>query len=464
MGKGQGQGPLSNATLILLRNLRSEDAATRQSAAMALGRLGNPDAIPGLLEALRDESDVVRQAAAWALGQVGDSRATSGLTEALADPAPHVHRAAATALGWMTGDAQNAPTSPMTQRNADESHLGRKRRRRRPHHHSQLTRTGITIGSLMVILLGILALLAIQMWNTPLGPELVGENPIGNTPSAPEPITVSEPANPPLCGGPPIVYLLVVGSDSRENDYEGGFADVIRVIRVDFVTPSAMLLSIPRDLWVPIPGLERYSITENRIKTAYAYGNHYDVPGGGSSLLAQTLAQNFEIHLDHYVIINFGAFEEGIDAIGGIDINVPESLDDPLSTTGYFPVGWQHMDGATALRYARVREDITDLRRIERQSQVIMAIRERVLSPQIWPSLPGLIQSMRPSILTDLSPSEIAMLQCIGEQMEPDAIQTVSVDTTMTTPIVDTWGHEILLPDYDAIAELIQAFSAGNPP
>jgi anionic cell wall polymer biosynthesis LytR-Cps2A-Psr (LCP) family protein len=122
------------------------------------------------------------------------------------------------------------------------------------------------------------------------------------------------------------------------------------------------------------------------------------------------------------------------------------------------------MDGEMALQYARIREDISDLERIERQTQVIMAVRERVLAPQVLPALPGLIQSMRASVLTDLSPSEISMLMCIGEQIQPDAIQVMSIDSSMTTPLVDTWGHEVLMPSYDAIDELVQAFIDGDTP
>jgi LCP family protein required for cell wall assembly len=444
----------ANATLILLRHLRSEDATTRQGAAMALGRLGDPEAVPGLIDALGDNSDAVRQAAVWALGQIGDPRATSGLTEALADADQHVRRTAATALGWMDGAAQIAPALP------EKSHGGpvrriRKRRRSRP------ARNGLVIGSVLVILSGIFALLAIRAWHAPLGPELAVED----EEDQPPPLTLPAPVPvPPRCGGPPVMYLLVIGSDARENDYESGFADVIRLIRVDFVSPSAMLLAIPRDLWVPIPQLEAQGIVENRIKTAYAYGNRYGVPGGGPGLLARTLAQNFDLHADHYIVVNFAAFEEGIDAIGGIDLDVPEQLGDPLSGASYFPAGWQHMDGPAALRYARIREDITDLSRIERQTQVIMAIRERVLSPSILSSLPGLVQSARASILTDLSPSEISMLTCLAEQIEPDAIQVMNIDATMTTSVIDPWGHEMLIPDYPAIAGLVRAFDAGGAP
>ncbi len=448
----------TDAALILLSHLRSGDPSARQDVAMALGRLGDPAAVPGLLEALHDESSSVRKAAAWALGQIGDRRAAPGLTEALADPDRRVQRMAATALGWLIGGAQADPV------HGGQPRVARKRRRRtRP--RSRSPRKGLVIGSVLIALSGILALLALRAWNAPLGPALVSEDPGDAQPSQPpDPASLPDPANTPLCGGPAIMYLLVIGSDTRESDYESGFADVIRIIRVDFVSPSAMLLAIPRDLWVPIPGLEQHGIVENRIKTAYAYGNHYDVPGGGPSLLAQTLAQNFDLHPDHYVVVNFAAFEEGIDAIGGIDINVLEPVRDSLSDAEVFPAGWQHMDGETALRYARMREDVTDLDRVERQTQVIMATRERVLSPQVLPSLPGVVQSMRTSILTDLSASEVSMLMCIGERIGPDAIQVISIDAEMMAPVIDPWGHEVLMPDYQAIAQLTQAFNAGIAP
>jgi anionic cell wall polymer biosynthesis LytR-Cps2A-Psr (LCP) family protein len=131
----------------------------------------------------------------------------------------------------------------------------------------------------------------------------------------------------------------------------------------------------------------------------------------------------------------------------------------------YFPAGHYHMDGETTLQYARIREDnTTDLYRIDRQTQVILAIRERMLSPQILPTLPRLVDSMKGASQTDLSPSQISSLLCIGQKIEPDAIQTVKMDYSMTTSTINAWDFEVLLPDYEAITRFVQDFNAGAVP
>jgi LCP family protein required for cell wall assembly len=217
---------------------------------------------------------------------------------------------------------------------------------------------------------------------------------------------------------------------------------------------------------VQIPGLESHGIIENRIKSAYAYGNLYDVPGDGPGLLARTLADEFDLHVDHYMVVSFDAFEGGIDAIGGIDVDVPQPVESTFQSVPDFQAGLQHMDGTTALEYARIREESTDLYRIDRQTQVIMAIREKALSPQILPALPRLVETMRGSVLTDLSPAEISSLVCIGQKIDAEAIHTLKIDSSMVTRTATAIGppccREVLLPDYEAIAQLVQTFQAGN--
>jgi LCP family protein required for cell wall assembly len=442
----------------LLRRLRSGDALTRRTAAMTLGRTGSVQAVPGLLEALRDEDSRVRCAAIQALGRIGDLRAVPGLQAALDDPDREVRRIAARALKRF-GGAGSLSHDP------DAGQFGGDRARRSDSR-------GLLLGVLLAVVVT-LALLAYRLWHRPLGPQLVVEEPVadstGEEPaSAPEgeaALPAATPAGAPQCGGPPVMYLLIVGSDTLTGDYESGFADVIRIVRLDFVAPSATVLSIPRDLWVRIPGLEQYGIVENRVKTAYAYGNAYNFPGEGVSLLVQTLAQNFGTQVDHYVIINFDAFVAGVDAIGGIDIVIPEPVDGSWQDLPYFPAGHYHMDGETTLQYARIREDnTTDLYRIDRQTQVILAIRERMLSPQILPTLPRLVDSMKGASQTDLSPSQISSLLCIGQKIEPDAIQTVKMDYSMTTSTINAWDFEVLLPDYEAITRFVQDFNAGAVP
>jgi len=291
-----------------------------------------------------------------------------------------------------------------------------------------------------------------------MGPELIALESSG-TPVDVQPM--SAPASEPICGGPPVMMLLIVGSDAHSSDFATGFADVIRIARIDFVSRSVALLAVPRDLWVPIPGLEDYGIVNNRIKTAYTYGQRYATPGGGPSLLAQTLAFNFGLQIDHYTIISFAAFEEGIDANGGVELYLSE----PFEASGgvSFPAGWQLLDGKAALSYARFRPDnSSDLGRIERQTQVIAAIRDKVAGPQSLASLPDLVSLLQDSVLTDLSPADVSTLMCIGRQIDSDDIEAITIEGEMVVSMTDQYGYERLLPDSDAIRRLVLAFTEGQ--
>ena len=153
----------------------------------------------------------------------------------------------------------------------------------------------------------------------PVGNEAVisvfTETPIATATSTPQP----------LCGGPSIMNILAVGSDARGNHYLYGLADVIRLVRVDFVNARVTILEVPRDLWVDIPGIsDHYDITQGKMNQAYLYGNkglgYYDGPGEGPGLLARTLNLNLGANPDHYLAVNMKTFESIVDAVGGIDV------------------------------------------------------------------------------------------------------------------------------------------------
>lgn len=316
------------------------------------------------------------------------------------------------------------------------------------------------------------ALLLVRAWYRPLGPALVLSQP---SPAATAPQAASEAGSAqgetdprsttllptmtlaPQCDGPAVMFVLLIGKDTTEDEYETGFADAIRIARVDFANPSLSILNIPRDLSVRISGLEQYEIVEARLKTAYAYGYAYEVPGGGPSLLAQTLMENFGARIDHYAVANYVAFEKSIDTLGGVDLYL-------AAPTGDFDSGWVHMGGSEALRYARLREEMSnpsDLSRIDRQTQLLHAVRRQLMSPQSIPRLPSLIASVQTMALTDLRPADISMLACLAEQMESDSIRIENLDSQLFTSQTDAFNHEILLPDYAGIQAAVQRFNAG---
>jgi len=170
----------------------------------------------------------------------------------------------------------------------------------------------------------------------------------------------TEPVGDPVCGDTKIMYLLAAGVDSTDPEYLYGLSDVIRVIRIDFVTPKVTVLTLPRDLEVQIPDLipsVQDEIYNAKLNQAYFYGGpgmgFYEGPGGGPGLLARTIAYNYDLYVDHYVAINMVAFEKIVNAIGGVDITLGEPVDcrpegaeaiDPNNQLpDYFGVGVNHM-------------------------------------------------------------------------------------------------------------------------
>ncbi len=187
------------------------------------------------------------------------------------------------------------------------------------------------------------------------------------------------------------ITVLILGIDERMQEDERYWrTDTMILATLDPVTMKAGLLSIPRDLWVPIPGY-----TEDRINTAHFIGDAYDHPGGGPALAVETVEYNLGVDIDYYTRINFEAFVEFVDRIGGIDVDVPETIDDPDYPTPDFGVerfyveaGPHHFYGAEALKYARTRHSSGgDFDRMDRQQQVIRAVLKRVSDSNMWPQL-----------------------------------------------------------------------------
>jgi len=270
-----------------------------------------------------------------------------------------------------------------------------------------------------------------------------------------------------VCGGPEQMTIALLGVDDREGNYaKPTRTDAIKLLNVRFTDKSAALFSIPRDLYMPQPNLEEVGITQDRINTAYLYGEVYGVPGGGSEQLKQTIELNFGIRVHRYVMVNFGAFVNFVDALGGIDIYVPTAISDPTfplpDDSGVFlfevPAGEVHMDGLTALRYARTRHQDDDYHRILRQQEVLMAIRDKVLSPAVIPQIPALLSALNGLARTDLTPEEIASLACIGPQIDRQAIDAYAITGEYVIPWTTPTGGRVSIPNREAIGPLVSGF------
>ncbi len=281
------------------------------------------------------------------------------------------------------------------------------------------------------------------------------------------------PPGTPLCNGPRNLFLLLVGLDN-EFKYDNALSDSIRVVRFDFVEPSISILAIPRDSWVVIPDLPHNASVKlagflgevvnedgtptfppadyGKINVSYFYGNLYELPGGGEALLAKTIYLNFGVPSDHYLIMNMGAFKDVIDAIGGLDIDVPRDLNDP-EKGWHFKKGVEHMDGERTLEYARIRHPDTDWDRTRRQTQIILAVRDKMLQPDNWKNVPMIINQFIDNVRTDLSRDQITALLCLASQTPRENIRQYEFDEKMIT---------VRHTDRGSYVMLINPVAAGN--
>lgn len=280
------------------------------------------------------------------------------------------------------------------------------------------------------------------------------------------PTQVPLPTVPSECGGPETMTIALLGLDTREGDYDrSSRTDAITLLRLNFRQPSAALLTLPRDLYVALPNLEAQGLYEGRINTAYLYGEVYRVPGGGPAEFKQTVELNFGIRVDRYVLAHFPAFIAAVDAVGGIDVNVPKAIYDPQFPDGEgdtmvfeLAEGPQHLDGQTALRYVRTRHQDDDYQRGRRQQQVLLALRDRLTRPDVIPRLPALVAALINAGQTDLSPAELASLVCLGPKIERDSIRSFAVDGTMVLDWYTAGGARVSIPNRGLIAPMVVEF------
>jgi LCP family protein required for cell wall assembly len=293
----------------------------------------------------------------------------------------------------------------------------------------------------------------IEFWQAPLGPELGFEStttPISTLLSAAPPVKTlppdgsDSPANTPTpvtiptytqqaaCGNDPEMLILAVGIDYRKGTYTYGLADVIRVVKIDFVTPRVTVLAFPRDFWVEVPGIsDHYGITHSKLNQSYFYGTenmgYYDGPGGGAGLLARTLDLNYGLRPEQYGVVNMYVLIEMIDAMGGVDIYLEEGIDareSPESTELWkiYPAGWNHLDGKRAVYYARIRHIDNVFGRTDRQTEILCAVKNKLLSPEAILGIPEMITAFSDNVLTDLSPAQLGQLACLAPQLSWDNI------------------------------------------
>lgn len=292
----------------------------------------------------------------------------------------------------------------------------------------------------------------------------------------------------------PISFVLAgYGGGNHEG---GNLTDSIMIVRVHPQEKTITYLSIPRDIWLLIPTIGEGGI-DWKINAAYEIGgNDTDYPSklavykganGGANLLKAMVTKVTGIPTDYFIGINFGNFVRFINLLGGIDVNVETTFDDPEypvegketdlcgATEAYLPrllgiaetqspaiafpcryeqlhfeKGITHMNGETALKYVRSRHGIadgTDFGRGARQRRFLIALKDKVLTPQTWPTLLPLIPQLKSLITTDIEPTKLLQLIPVGLDIASYRTRSIALsDANVLADSTSSDGQSILIP------------------
>ena len=232
--------------------------------------------------------------------------------------------------------------------------------------------------------------------------------------------------------------ILLLGIDYTEAWNYLGRSDTIILTTVNPLKPYVGLLSIPRDLWVSIPG-----IGKNRINTAHFFAEGQQ-PGSGPSKAMETIRSNFGVDVDHYLRVRFDDFKDVVDAMGGVDVDLAEPM------AGY-PAGRHHLTGNKALAFARSRMGADDFFRME-QGQIIMkAALRQMLSPSHWWQIPGVMLALMRSIDTDIPVWLWPRLAVAAVRAGPEGVDNRTIQREMVNPFTTEQGASVLLPNWGLI-------------
>lgn len=289
------------------------------------------------------------------------------------------------------------------------------------------------------------------------------EGSAASQPQVEAPVVTPEPT-------PSFINILLLGTDERPDEAGPSRTDTLILMSVNPEEKTLGLLSMPRDLWVPIPG---QNIT-TKINTAYGIGEAQDYQGGGAQLAKDTVSSLIGRPVDYFVRVNFDGFREIIDMIGGIDVNVTTTIHDEEYPTADYGVetfhleaGPQHLDGETALKYARTRHSSDDYNRARRQQEIIRAVADKVLNagmiPQLLPRVPQLMMTMQNSIETDIPvPVGLDLANLVSGSSLREVRQLV-LDSQYGEETYSSEGAWILLPDRARVRVALDRFFGITP-
>jgi LCP family protein required for cell wall assembly len=264
-----------------------------------------------------------------------------------------------------------------------------------------------------------------------------------------------------LNNGQETINFLLIGSDKRSGSSFRTDTMVVAILRPN--EGQVSLISIPRDLWVFIPGWEN-----QRINTAYQHGISVGYPGGGPGLLKDTIQYNLGIRIDHTAMVDFDGFRKIVDTIGGVDVPVVCPYTDwHLIDPSYDPQnennwtlytvspGVIHMDGDLALWYARSRQKSSDFDRGRRQQEVLRSIFTQALQAGTLTRIPELYNNFKDSVETDLGLADMLQLSLYAPKMTSADIRSYYIRPPYVTSWITDGGAYVLSPNQDMLGQML---------
>lgn len=273
-----------------------------------------------------------------------------------------------------------------------------------------------------------------------------------------------------ICNGPEgVIYILVIGTDTRSVGYLYGLGDSTMVLRVDFQNQEVSVIGFPRDLWVEIPDVtEDNGRTHGKLNQAYFFGTegmgYYSGEGYGAGLMAETMKHNWGLEINHYIVLNMRVFRDVVDALGGIEVYNPApvySFHQPnqpkVLVGGYF------FSGQDALMYARYRDPKNSVDRVDRHAIIMKGLFKQIFSLSTIPKIPQLIGLYKGNVLTDMHLAELSQFLCLAAQMEFDEVRFGRIPKD-SLYIPDWKGFVWLEKEPGSIEVLLQDFQSGDWP
>jgi LCP family protein required for cell wall assembly len=236
--------------------------------------------------------------------------------------------------------------------------------------------------------------------------------------------------------------ILIMGIDRPPEGTAVSRTDTLIMMTVAPLKPYVGMLSIPRDLWVKIPG-----VGENRINTAHFFAEANQA-GSGPAAVAQTVTADFGVPIDYTVRVRFDGIQEVVDAMGGVDIDLPKA-------TALLPAGRHHLDGAQALAFVRDRKNADDFFRMEHGQLFIKALFRQMFSPSTWLRLPATVVAILRSVDTTLPAWLWPRIGMAILRAGPTGIDSRTLAREMVKPFTTSSGAQVLLPLWDRINPLV---------